>query len=114
MVILTKRVAGLSRDEFFEHYRTIHRQLARELPGLVSYQQAELAHGKQAWTAPEAFPHHDALSIYTFDSYDSARAAFDSAQGVTVDADTGTFIDWPNVLFIPATTFPGTHTPTTR
>jgi uncharacterized protein (TIGR02118 family) len=102
MAILTKAKPGVSTEQFLEHYRTTHFELASRLPGLVSYQQARVAHGAEAWTSPESYPEYDALSIYTFESYQAARAAFDSEAGRAVDADTGLFIDWPTVLFAPA------------
>lgn len=104
LTFLTRRRPGLTLEEFVEHYRTVHLELAARLPRLISYQQSLLAHEDQAWSAPEAYPTHDALSVYSFASHEDARAAFDSEAGRALDADTGTFIDWPSVVALPAHT----------
>ncbi|MCL8026890.1 EthD family reductase [Nocardioides bruguierae] len=101
IAILTQRKAGLSREEFLEHYRTTHFALSSSLPGLVSYQQHAAAHGADAWTDPESDTEFDALSVYTFESVEAGRAAFAGPEGQAVDADTGTFIDWDSVRFFP-------------
>ncbi|MCL8023946.1 EthD family reductase [Nocardioides bruguierae] len=104
IVILTRPMAGMGREDFLEHYRTTHYDLATKIPGLLYYQQAEVAHGAEGWgVGDEAFPTHVGLSTYTFASREDAEAGFASAEGVAVDADTGTFMDWPSVLFAPAT-----------
>jgi hypothetical protein len=56
IAFLTRRVDGMTAEEFFEHYRTTHYDLASRMPGLVSYQQAPIRHGAGGWTEPESFP----------------------------------------------------------
>lgn len=101
LAILTRRQPGLSDEEFFDHYHRTHFASASRLPGLVSYQQARGVHGDQAWTSPESFPDYDALSLYTFESYEAARAAFGSAEGIANDADADKFIEAESVLVFP-------------
>ena len=103
LTILTKRKPGVTREEFFEHYQDTHFRLASALPGLVSYQQASIEHGAHAWQQPEPHPDYDALSTYTFASYEEAHESFSSELGRIVDEDTGSFIDWPSVIFVPST-----------
>lgn len=102
IAILTHRIPGMTLEEFQEHYRTVHFKLSSQLPGLVSYQQMRTLHGEEAWSEPETLPEYDALSIYTFDSREAAAAAFASAQGSAVDADTSTFMHWPTMHFVAA------------
>jgi uncharacterized protein (TIGR02118 family) len=101
IAFLTRRIDGMTVEKFFEHYRTTHYDLASRMPGLVSYQQTHLRHDPGKWTLPGMLHDYDALSIYTFESYEAATAAFASTEGKLVDEDTGKFIDWPSVLAIP-------------
>lgn len=104
ITILTKRKPGVSRREFFAHYESVHFELASALPDLVAYEQAAIQHGDRgAWREPESHADYDALSTYTFPSWELARKSFDSEFGKLVDQDTGAFIDWPSVVFIPST-----------
>jgi uncharacterized protein (TIGR02118 family) len=101
ITFLTRRIDGMTAEEFFEHYSTTHYDLASRMPGLVSYQQTRLRHEPGKWILPDMLRDYDALSIYTFESYEAATAAFDSTEGKLVDEDTGKFIDWPSVVSIP-------------
>ena len=101
IAFLTRRVPGMTRQEFFRHYHETHFPLAIRLPGLVSYQQNRIAHEDDIWTEPESFPDYDALSLYSFESREAADAAFSSPEGQALNEDTGTFMDWPSVLSIP-------------
>lgn len=103
IAFLTKRVPGMSRDAFFEHYRTTHYGLSTQLPGLISYQQAEIAADDGAWPAATAVSGYDALSIYTFESKEAADAAFAAPEGVATNEDTPLFMEWSSIIGIPTT-----------
>ncbi|GAA2026730.1 hypothetical protein GCM10009819_07450 [Agromyces tropicus] len=102
IAFFTRRVPGMSREQFFDHYRGTHYDLAVRMPGLVSYQQSELAHGDERWPPSAPFEPFDALSLYTFESREAAVAAFTSAEGLEVDADTPGFMEWSSILSAPA------------
>lgn len=102
IAFLTKRVESLSESEFFDHYTNVHAPLAVQLPGLVSYQQFAIRHGEEAWLGePEAFPEHQALSLYTFESRAAADLAFASPEAAPLLADTDVFMDGPTILNLP-------------
>lgn len=103
IAFLTRRVDGMSEEEFFEHYRTTHFELSSALPGLVSYQQAAIAPFDGAWPASEAVAGYDALSLYAFESKEAAEEAFASPAGVAVNEDTPLFMDWATVIGVPST-----------
>lgn len=101
MVILTKRVPGMSKEDFFQHYRTTHYNLASKLPGLISYQQAAIGPLDGSWPATAVVEGYDAVSLYTFESKEAALAAFASPEGVATDKDTPLFMEWSSVINIP-------------
>ena len=101
LAFVTKRVPGMTREEFFEHYRVTHYNLSSTLPGLVSYQQAALDHDGAPWGLSGPFAEYDALSLYTFASKEEAVAAFASPIGADVDADTPLFMEWSSILAMP-------------
>ncbi|WP_210604340.1 EthD domain-containing protein [Brevibacterium oceani] len=101
IAFITKRIAGMSLEEFTNHYQTTHYKLGSSLPGLLAYRQALIAHGCQLWSDPESYPGYDAFSTYRFASRQAADHAFASPEGLQLLDDTGTFMDWPSVLSIP-------------
>ncbi|WP_194903835.1 EthD family reductase [Catenulispora rubra] len=100
VVFATRRKAGLTREEFAEHYRSVHAPLARRLPGLLEYRQTLLRADYQ-WHGQRC--EYDAISVYVFESDEAAEAAWTSPEGVAVDDDTGLFIDWDTVIAYPGT-----------
>ncbi len=101
LTFLTRRIPGMSADEFRDHYETTHFELAICMPGLVSYRQTILCHGTGAWAAAaDGFPDYDALSTYTFESAEAVKSAFASDAGIALDADTRTFMDWDSIVSI--------------
>lgn len=103
IAFLTRRVPGMSREDFLEHYRTTHYALSTQLPGLISYQQSAIEPGDGDWPASEAVAGYDALSLYTFASKEAADAAFAGPEGVATNADTPLFMEWSTIIGIPAT-----------
>ena len=101
IVFATRRKPGLTREEFAEHYRTVHAALARKLPGLVEYRQT-LLRDDYHWHGQRC--EYDAISVYVFEGDEAAEAAWKSPEGVAVDEDTGVFIDWESVISYPGTT----------
>lgn len=102
IAFFTRRNLGMSSEEFFEHYRGTHWRLATDMPGLISYQQAELDRCAQPWALSSALADYDALSLYTFASREAAIAAFASPEGLATDADTPTFMDASAILAAPS------------
>jgi uncharacterized protein (TIGR02118 family) len=101
LVFATRRKPGLTREEFAEHYHTVHAPLARKLPGLVEYRQT-LLREDHLWHGQRC--EYDAVSVYVFESDEAAEAAWKSPEGTAVDEDTGRFIDWATVIAYPGTT----------
>lgn len=101
IVFATRRKPGLTREQFAEHYRTIHAPLARKLPGLVEYRQTLLRDDYQ-WQGQQCS--YDAISVYVFTSDEAAEAAWASPEGAAVNEDTHLFIDWDTVIAYPGTT----------
>lgn len=100
IVFVTKRRPELSLEEFTQHYREIHGPLARNLPGLVAYEQRLVRHeGPRSNEAPD----YDAVSTYVFESDEAAEAAWSSPEGMLVQEDTGRFMDWTTVMALPVT-----------
>ncbi|MDQ0867304.1 EthD family reductase [Arthrobacter globiformis] len=99
LIFVTKRKAGLSQEEYFQHYAEVHFPLATAIPGLISYNQMPIVHG--AWYGSDSFPDYDAVSEYTFESKEAADLAYASPEGIALNEDTGEFIDWDTVLTIP-------------
>jgi uncharacterized protein (TIGR02118 family) len=102
VVFITKRVDGMTHDEFVAHYEQIHAPLARELPGLIEYRQLPIRRDYE-WNGQPA--DYDAVSVYVFESDDAAAAAWASPAGVAVNEDTVKFMHWDSIL-----AFPGTDT----
>jgi uncharacterized protein (TIGR02118 family) len=103
IVYVTKRVPGLTVEQFAEHYRMVHYDLARRIPGLVSYQQSLIDHDSSRWVATSPFDEYDAVSLYTFASHADAVRAFATIEGQATDADTPAFMDWDTILGAPTT-----------
>ncbi|HWI22480.1 MAG TPA: EthD family reductase [Baekduia sp.] len=93
-----KRVEGMSREEYARHYREIHAPLARRLPGLVEYRQMLL---RDEADGPVVSAGYDSLSVYVFADDAAAAAAWASPEGIELNEDTPTFMDWDSVLTFP-------------
>jgi arginase len=111
LVYLTRRIEGMTREAFLDHYHRIHRPLALRLPGLLSYAQMPIT--RDGYLGDRAFPDYDAVSEYTFSSSAAAEAAFGSPEGIALDEDTGLFMDWPTVITLPVTVSARSETNTT-
>jgi uncharacterized protein (TIGR02118 family) len=98
IVFVTRRLPHLSHEEFVEHYIRVHAPLARRLPGLVEYRQMPIRRD-YVWEGRSA--EYDAVSVYVFESDDAAAAAWASPEGVELNEDTPTFMDWDSILAFP-------------
>lgn len=103
IAFFTKRVPGMTREEFLDHYSTTHYDLSSRLPGLISYQQSVIDHEGRPWAVADDLSGYDALSLYTFASKEDAIVAFDSPIGQLVDADTPLFMEWSSIIAAPTT-----------
>ncbi|MEU9343807.1 EthD family reductase [Streptomyces sp. NPDC048278] len=101
IIFATRRKPGLTREQFAEHYRSVHAPLARRLPGLVEYRQT-LLRDDYRWEGQKCG--YDAVSVYVFESDEAAEAAWASPEGVALNEDTLLFIDWDTVISYPGTT----------
>ena len=109
LVFVTTRLPHLTHDEFVRHYREVHAPLAQRLPGLVEYRQMPISQDVEWDGRP---PAGDAVSVYEFESEDAADAAWVSPEGVEVNHDTKTFMNWESILAFPGVafaTFPPEH-----
>ncbi|MEB3371726.1 EthD domain-containing protein [Saccharopolyspora mangrovi] len=114
LAFLTRPKPGITEDEFFVHYRDVHRPLAQKLPGLLAYRQTRIR--KDGFRGADAGD-YAAYSEYTFNSEQDAAVAWRSPEGIALDEDTGRFMDWPSVLTLPLTelgTFMSEHKETTE
>lgn len=102
LTFLTRRITGLTLDDFVQHYQGQHFRLGVRLPGLISYQQALLTPEDGGWGISDMLADWDAISVYTFESPAAAEAAFASEAGVRLNEDTGLFMEWKSVISLPA------------
>jgi uncharacterized protein (TIGR02118 family) len=102
IVFVTRRLAHLTHDDFVRHYEHVHAPLARKLPGLVEYRQMPIR-SDYLWN--EQAPAYDAVSIYVFESDEAAAASWESPEGVALNEDTVTFMDWDSILAFPGIAF---------
>ena len=65
-----RRLDGMSRDEFFDHWTGPHADIVRQLPGLRGLRFGRV----QAWTPEEAA--WDGVGEIWFDSMEDAQQAF--------------------------------------
>ena len=80
MIVTYRQPADV--DAFMRHYHEVHVPLARQLPGLVSYEVSKGAvTGRAAGDAPFL------VGVLTFDSMAGMRAAFESQVGLACAAD---------------------------
>jgi len=87
VIFAIHRRAGLSREQFAEHWLERHAPLVRALPGVRGYTQC-LVTGSVGLAAPEA----DGISILDFDSEADYRAADASPQMQAAHDDAATLV----------------------
>lgn len=97
MITFTRPLPGWRLEDFLQHYRTTHFQLAVQMPLLVGYEQFQILHGADGWGTGEAFDGFHSFSVYTFASRDDAVASFASPEGQATVADANLFMHGPTV-----------------
>jgi uncharacterized protein (TIGR02118 family) len=95
-IFTTARLPGLSLDEFFERWRTVHGSIAARTPGLRRYVQNHVV--------PEAYavhrPTHDGFSELWFDDLEALRAAATSSVWRTLREDGQALFVYPMAVVI--------------
>jgi uncharacterized protein (TIGR02118 family) len=84
-----KRKAGVSVDDFQVHWRTLHADLVRRLPGLRRYVQNHTLASGYARHEPD----YDGVAEAWFDTTDDMRATVGTAELEAIRADEHNFID---------------------
>ena len=84
-----KRKAGVSVDDFQLHWRTVHADLVRRLPGLRRYVQNHTLASGYARHEPD----YDGVAEAWFDRTDDMRATVGTAELEAIRADEHNFID---------------------
>jgi uncharacterized protein (TIGR02118 family) len=79
-VTLLKRRSDLTRDEFVQHWRTVHAALVLDLPGVVGYVQGRVV--AKAWDTDI-----DGVADVWYESLESMRATLGSAAYASLLAD---------------------------
>lgn len=96
---MAPRAAGLSHEEFQEHWRTQHADVVSHLPGLRRYQQFHAVLDGGVPLRPD--PGFDACSALRFDTVEEMDGAF--AEGSRLDevkADEARFVDKSRFLTV--------------
>lgn len=93
-----KRPPGMSLEAFQQHYEHVHGDIAKKLPGLVSYTQHPIRKQSPKIWHVEGDCGYDALSVYTFESEEAAAAAFASKENEALQVDSEVFIDFDDIL----------------
>ena len=84
-----KRKAGMSVAEFQEYWRTRHREVVIQLPGVRRYVQSHVLPAAYAKSEPV----HDGIAEVWADDTDALRAMTGSPEHTRVQADEAQFID---------------------
>lgn len=96
VVYTASKKAGLSPDEFHQHWFEVHGQLGAQVPGLRRYVQN---HG-----IPEAYPFramtHDGFSELWFDDVDAWQRARSSAEWARLGEDGKTLFAYPMSIVV--------------
>ena len=98
IAFLTRPTPGMALEQFFTHYVKIHRPLAEQLPGLLSYRQTRIL--KDGYRGDDAID-YAAFSEYTFPDEATAMAAWQSPEAAILNEDAMLFMDWSSVRTIP-------------
>jgi len=94
VIFLLNRRTEISRDDFIKHYLEKHAPIAKQMPGLRNYVV------NTAIVRPGKEPIFDGASELWFDSLDSYRQAFASAQGKLTSEDADKFIGKTTTLIV--------------
>ena len=80
--------AGISEQQFFDHWRQVHKPLVEALPGIRRYVQSRACEANMPFPSGAA-----AVAELWFDSVEALQAAWRSPQEQLAKADAETFID---------------------
>jgi uncharacterized protein (TIGR02118 family) len=83
LLLVVLRRAGLTREEFFDHWLNVHGPLAAKLPGLRRYVQNHAVKDAESYRPMT----HDGWSEMWFDDLASLQAAWASPMGVAMRED---------------------------
>jgi uncharacterized protein (TIGR02118 family) len=84
---LVQRKQSMTREQFEQHWLTIHADFCKKLPGMRRYSVNLIEPGRFAH-----FP-YDGFSELWFDSEEALEAALDSPEGRTLLADLPNFVE---------------------
>ncbi len=89
--LLTRR-ADLTTEEFRRHWREVHADIARDLPGLVSYTQHHVVDSGARSSFPAPDRTVDGIVELVFESREAMDAAFAGPVGDRLVEDAGNFM----------------------
>ncbi|WP_127129075.1 EthD domain-containing protein [Georgenia sp. SYP-B2076] len=67
------RWAGTTYEEFRTHYKDVHAQIGKKIPGLVWYETFMNNNAQEGWPVIGGAPKPDALVVMQFDSEESKQ-----------------------------------------
>lgn len=74
VVVVIRRIEGMSREEFLRHWVDDHPAYVRRLPRIRGYRQSPAIEHRKPWP-------FDGMAELTFDSVSDVKQAFDSPAG---------------------------------
>ena len=86
------RKAGLSHEEFIEHWFNVHGPLARSVPGLRRYVQSHIIEEMQRDDITTSSIEVDGIAELWYDDHDAMLRAHASKEAQTLFADGALFI----------------------
>lgn len=73
------RWAGTTYEEFRSHYKDVHAQIGKKIPGLVWYESFMNKQAQEGWPVIGGAPKPDAIVVMMFDSEESKQNVAQSA-----------------------------------
>ncbi|OUS92099.1 EthD domain-containing protein [Rhodococcus sp. NCIMB 12038] len=73
------RWAGTTSEEFRTHYKDVHAQIGKKIPGLVWYESFMNKDAQEGWPVIGGAPKPDAIVVMMFDSEESKQNVAQSA-----------------------------------
>ena len=86
-VILLRRRAGMTHDDFTMHFRVHMRPLMAALPGVRRIVVSDAIAG------PGGTPAYDGMAEFWFDSVDAVRSLVESSATKAIEAEMARFVD---------------------
>ena len=93
-VAILKRRPDLTFQQFVDHWRNVHADLALQIPGVVKYVQSPALQVPGSRSEPKA----DGIAEIWFENIETYRAGFKTPQAEALLADERNFLDLDKVI----------------